>query len=61
MNLVKYFQEAKSELKKVKWPSRKSAWNYTLVVIAITGVTAIYLGALDLGFNRVFEWVIELT
>ena len=42
-----YLRESKAELKKVAWPTRKQVWYSTLVVILLTAVVGIYLGAVD--------------
>lgn len=48
--LVKYFKDARSEFKKVVWPSRKSVVNNTIVVIVAMAVSGIAIWALDTGF-----------
>jgi len=45
--LKNYLRESKAELKKVSWPTRKQVWYSTLVVILLTAVVGIYLGAVD--------------
>ena len=46
--IVKNFlRESKAELKKVSWPTRKQVWYSTLVVVLLTAVVGIYLGAVD--------------
>jgi len=52
---VRYFYEAKEELGKVAWPSRKEAIRSTLTVIGVSIGIAVYLGALDYGFNVLLE------
>ncbi len=42
-----FFQEVKTEMKKVNWPTKDETIKYTLVVIAATAVVALFLGALD--------------
>jgi preprotein translocase subunit SecE len=42
-----FFRESKAELKKVSWPTRKQVWYSTLVVVLLTTIIAIYLGAVD--------------
>lgn len=44
---VQFLSEAKNELKKVSWPSRKETTGITWVVIATSFVMAIYLGVVD--------------
>lgn len=46
--LVRFAKDSKEEMGKVEWPSRKETRNMTIVVIALSGVMAAVLGALDL-------------
>jgi len=46
-----YFKEVKVEMSKVKWPTKNQTVNYTLVVIGVSAVVAVFLGALDYFFN----------
>jgi preprotein translocase subunit SecE len=48
---INFLKESKTELKKVKWPTLKETLQYTLVVIIISLVVAIYLGGLDYIFS----------
>lgn len=48
--LVNYIKETKVEMKGVKWPTRKQAINYTLLVIVASVGVAIFLGAFDMLF-----------
>ncbi|MBU0597598.1 preprotein translocase subunit SecE [Patescibacteria group bacterium] len=57
--IAKYVKESKDELKKVVWPSRKDTIKFTLLVIGISFATAVFLGALDFGFNIVVKQVIK--
>lgn len=56
--LVDYLKGAKEELAKVVWPSRQTTINHTLVVIAISLIVAIFLGAADYGLSKVLELVL---
>lgn len=58
MQLKPYFREARSELKKITWPTRKQVWYSTLVVIAVTLIVAVYLGLVDLLLTAVFSKVL---
>ncbi len=53
-----YFKEVRAEMKHVTWPSRRLTIVYTLVVIAISLGTAIYLGLLDYLFSAVIKHII---
>ena len=56
--IAKYFREAKSEMKKVVWPSRKQLTNNTLVVIAAVLIVGILLWILDLVFQfGIFQFI----
>lgn len=57
--LVSYVQEAREELKKVQWPSRKETIRNSLLVIVISLVVAALLGAVDFALNLVLEQVIR--
>ncbi len=52
-NLGQCLKEVKVEMSKVVWPSQKQMVIYTLVVIGISVFMALFLGALDLGFQKV--------
>ena len=56
--LIKYFYEAKEELEKVAWPSRRETLMSTLLVIGVSVGTAVFLGALDFGLNQALEALI---
>ena len=56
--MPKYFQEVRAEMKHVSWPSRRLTIVYTLVVIAISLGTAVYLGLLDYIFSVFIKQII---
>jgi len=49
--ILTYFKEVKSEMSKVTWPTRKETIRYTLIVIGISLVVALFLGGLDYFFT----------
>jgi len=53
--IITFLKEVKVELKKVNWPTRKQAIKYTLIVIGVSLVVAIFLGGLDF----IFIWLIS--
>ena len=57
--IINYFKEAKSELKKVVWPSREQTINHTLLVVGISLGVAIFLGLLDYLFTKGFEFLVS--
>ena len=46
-SLMNFIREAKAELKKVTWPTRRQIWYWTLVVIVFTLCVSLYLGLVD--------------
>lgn len=45
--LTTFFKESRLELKKVTWPTRQETVRYTITVIIMSVVTAIFLGGID--------------
>jgi len=54
-----FLKEVRTELSKVSWPSRAQATRLTLIVIATSVVSAIFLGAFDLFFTTLTDLVIS--
>ena len=46
-SLMNFIREAKAELKKVTWPTRRQIWYWTIVVIVFTLCVSLYLGLID--------------
>ncbi len=53
--ITQYFIDAKAELKKVTWPTKKEAINSSILVIVISILTAAFLGAVDYLLNLILE------
>jgi len=53
--IITFVQEAKEELLKVNWPSKKQTVNYTLLVVAVSLVVAGFLGGLDYVFGYILK------
>jgi preprotein translocase SecE subunit len=47
------------ELKQVSWPTQKQAFLYTVLVIVISVLVSLFLGAFDFAFTRGIEAIIE--
>lgn len=58
MKLVEYIKETRGEMKHVNWPTRSQALNYTLLVIGLSVVTAIFLALADYVFGLGLEALI---
>lgn len=55
MGLVRYISDTKAEMKHVSWPTKKQTASFTVVVIALSLVTAFFLGFFDFAFT----WLLE--
>jgi preprotein translocase subunit SecE len=53
--IVQFLIEAKAEMFKVNWPSRKQTINYTLLVVAVSLAVAGFLGGLDWIFSYILK------
>lgn len=58
--IVKYFREAKVELEKVSWPTRKDTVMYSTLVLLLSVSTAVAIGVLDLGLTKGLEKLISI-
>ncbi|MEK7632808.1 MAG: preprotein translocase subunit SecE [Patescibacteria group bacterium] len=56
---VKYFREARMELEKVSWPTRKETIMYSTIVLVLSLATAAFIGVLDLGLSKGLEFLIS--
>jgi preprotein translocase subunit SecE len=55
---VRFLREARSELKKVKWPTKKELLASTAVVIVLVLIVSLYLGIVDFGLIKLVKGVI---
>ncbi|MFA5742550.1 MAG: preprotein translocase subunit SecE [Candidatus Paceibacterota bacterium] len=56
--LTLFFREVKTEVKKVSWPTRQEVFNYTLIVIIASVSVAIFLGGLDVLFQKAINYIL---
>lgn len=56
--ITQFLKEAKVELEKVNWPTKKQTINYTLTVVGISIVLALFLGGLDYLFEFLLKKII---
>ncbi|MEI7890778.1 MAG: preprotein translocase subunit SecE [bacterium] len=52
---IQFFLEAKAEMLKVNWPTKKQTINYTLLVVAVSVIVAGFLGGLDWIFGYILK------
>jgi len=58
-SLKQYFQEARIELKRVIWPTKRETIHSTALVIGISLAVAIVLGAFDFVLNMGLEKLLQ--
>lgn len=58
-NPIQFLKEAKAELTKVVWPSRKETIRITIAVVILSLAVAVYLGAVDYGLTKLFAFIVE--
>ena len=52
-SLTKYFRGVKREFKRVVWPTKKQLFQYSLIVILVSIVTAMFIYAVDFVFSQI--------
>tara|TARA_B100002051_G_scaffold276792_2_gene328197 strand:+ start:5595 stop:5783 length:189 start_codon:yes stop_codon:yes gene_type:complete len=55
----KYITDTMAELKQVSWPSQHQALMYTALVIAISVIVALFLGAFDFVFGEFIKSIVN--
>lgn len=50
-----YFRDTAAEMKHVTWPTQVQAFAYTALVIGISAIVAVYLGAFDYLFTQLLN------
>ena len=54
-----YFNEVKSELKKVTWPTQTQTQAKTVVVVVVSLIIGLYIGLSDFIFQELMKLVIR--
>lgn len=52
-----FFKGVRSELKKVHWPTKKETIQYTVIVLIIASIVAVFSWILDI----IFGWLVALV
>jgi preprotein translocase subunit SecE len=55
----KYIQEVKKELRKVSWSDRRMVWNSTILVLILSGISALYIGVVDILFSTILGKILK--
>ena len=56
--MVKFLRDVKIELGKVTYPSKDEVFRLTMLVIVLSLIIGVYLGALDYAFTLALEYEI---
>lgn len=54
----RYFRDIRGEMKKVVWPSRKTALNNTGIVIVFMVIAAVTVSVLDFGMANILRLIV---
>ena len=52
MKITEYVKETRSEMSHVTWPTRRQAIAYSVMVVLISLLTAVFLGLFDYIFSK---------
>ncbi|MCL1915803.1 MAG: preprotein translocase subunit SecE [Desulfovibrionaceae bacterium] len=55
-----YFEESRTELKKVTWPTRTEVRVTTLAVLILVAIMSIFLGVIDYALVRIVQIITSL-
>jgi len=58
--IIQFLKEARAELKRVSWPTRKELIGSTTLVIVVSVLFGLFLGLLDVVFFRFVYGLIHL-
>ena len=53
--IIIFLKEVELEMKKVNWPTREQTIRYTLIVVGICVVVALFLGTFDFLFTTMID------
>lgn len=58
--VVRFFKDYKSEVKKIVWPSRKSVFKNTLIVLVMCLIIGAFIWLLDFGLAKLLDFLFAL-
>lgn len=56
---VAFLKETREELKKVTWPTQQEVVRLTSVVIAVSLIVGLFIGAFDFLFTKIMEIILK--
>lgn len=54
-NIISFVKEVRTEIKKINWPTKREVFRYTLMVLLLSIIVAIFLGGLDYLYTLLME------
>lgn len=57
--LGNYLRDTVSEMKHVSWPTQMQTITYTALVIGVSTIVALFLGAFDYVFTQILNFIIR--
>ena len=61
LNPIAYLKEAREELAKVSWPTKKEAVRYSAIVVAVTVGLAVFFTIIDLALTFGLDRLVKIT
>lgn len=58
-SITNYVRGSFTELTKVVWPTKSQAVKLTIIVMVFCLISALFLGALDYGFNELYTFILN--
>jgi preprotein translocase subunit SecE len=59
--IANWFQDLKREFKRVSWPTKKTVFNNSLVVLGVVVIGSAFIGLIDLGFLSLINYLMSLA
>ena len=56
---IEYLKDTRAEMKHVSWPTKNQTISYTVLVIILSVVISLLLGAFDTVFRKILEIVLN--
>ncbi len=59
--LINYIKSSIEEIRRVTWPTKNQAIRLTIIVFVFCVLMAFVIGALDFGFNMLYNYLLKLS
>jgi preprotein translocase subunit SecE len=53
-----YLKDVRQEMSKVTWPTRTELWQSTIVVLALSGILAVFVFGADLSLSKLINLIL---